>query len=146
MSSIHSSIGAITIAINGLAAIIGAFAALTYRNPKAFWIPLRTGQALVILDAVIGAGLLLSGDELPRLHLIYGLTPIVVAFVAEQLRLATAAVVLDKRGMESGKDVAKLPQREQHELVASILRREVGVMATSAGVVALLCMRAQGWL
>ncbi len=146
MSSIHQSIGAFTIAVNALAAIVGAFAALTSRNPRAFWIPLRVGQALVILDAVIGAGLLLSGDTLPRLHLIYGLTPIVVAFVAEQLRLATTQVVLDKHELEGGKDVAKLPEAEQLALVASILRREVGVMATSAAVVALLCMRAQGWL
>jgi hypothetical protein len=146
VSSVHSGIGAATIAINALAALIGALAALASRNPKLFWITLRTGQGLVILDAVIGAGLLLSGDKLPRLHLIYGITPIAVAFVAEQLRLATTSTVLEKRGLEGGKDVAKLPEEEQYALVASILRREVAVMATSAGVVALLCMRAQGWL
>jgi hypothetical protein len=146
VSSVHSGIGAATIAINALAALIGALAALASRNPKLFWITLRTGQGLVILDAVIGAGLLLSGDKLPRLHLIYGITPIAVAFVAEQLRLATTPTVLEKRGLEGGKDVAKLPEEEQYALVASILRREVAVMATSAGVVALLCMRAQGWL
>jgi hypothetical protein len=146
VSSIHSHIGAITIAINWAAALIGAVAALAWRNPKAFWIALRAGQVLVILDAVIGAGLLLSGDKLPRLHLIYGLTPIAVAFIAEQLRLATTPTVLEKRGLEGGKDVAKLPEAEQHALVATILRREIAVMATSAAVVALLCMRAQGVL
>ena len=146
MSSIHSSIGAITIAINGLAAIIGAFAALTYRNPKAFWIPLRTGQALVILDAVIGAGLLLSGDELPRLHLIYGLTPIGVSFLAEQLRLASADTVLAARDLEDAQAMRGLPEREQHAIVHQIIRREVGVMAASAFVVAVLGLRAGAWL
>jgi hypothetical protein len=146
VSSIHSDIGAITIAVNALAALIGALAALVSRNPKAFWITLRAGQGLVIVEAVIGAALLLTGKDLPRLHLIYGLTPIAVAFVAEQLRLATTPTLLEKRGLEGGKDVAKLPEAEQHALVAAILRREVAVMATSAGVVALLCMRAQGWL
>jgi hypothetical protein len=146
VSSIHSDIGAVTIAINALAALIGAGAALASRNPKAFWITLRIGQALVIAEAVIGAALLLAGKDLPRLHLIYGLTPIAVAFVAEQLRLATTPTVLEKRGLEGGKDVAKLPEAEQYALVASILRREVAVMATAAAVVALLCMRAQGWL
>jgi hypothetical protein len=146
MSSLHSGIGAVTIAINALAALIGGVAALAGRNPKAFWITLRIGQALVIIDAVIGAGLLLSGDKLPRLHLIYGLTPIAVAFVAEQLRLATTPTLLEKRGLEGGKDVAKLPEAEQYALVAAILRREVAVMATAAAVVTLLCMRAQGVL
>jgi hypothetical protein len=146
MSSIHTTIGAITIAVNALAAVIGGLAALVNRNPKAFWITLRIGQGLVILSAVIGAALLLAGKDLPRLHLIYGLTPIAVAFVAEQLRLATTPTFLEKRGLEGGKDVAKLPQAEQYALVAAILRREVAVMATSAAVVALLCMRAQGVL
>ena len=146
MSSIHSDIGAVTIAVNALAALIGALAALANRNPRAFWIVLRIGQGLVMAEAVIGAALLLAGKDLPRLHLIYGLTPIAVAFVAEQLRLATTPTLLEKRGLEGGKDVAKLPEAEQHALVAAILRREIAVMATSAGVVALLCMRAQGVL
>ena len=146
MSGAHTQIAYVTIAINALAALIGAVSWLVHRNPKAFWWTLRTGQTLVMLEAVIGATLLLTGHDLPRLHLIYGLTPIVVAFVAEQLRLATTQTVLDKHDLEGGKDVAKLPEDEQLALVAAILRREVAVMATSAAVVALLLMRAQGWL
>ena len=44
-----------------------------------------------MIEAVIGAALLLDGHDLPRLHLIYGLTPIAVAFLAEQLRLTRHA-------------------------------------------------------
>ena len=146
MSDLHTQIGAVTIAVNGLAALIGLVAWLVRRNPRVFWIALRSGQVLVILEAVVGAALLLDGKDLPRLHLVYGLTPIVVSFLAEQLRLATTPVFLDKRGLEGGDDVRKLPETEQRRLVQDILRRELGVMATSAGVVALLCMRAQGWL
>ena len=40
--------------------------------------------------------------------------------------------LLDQRGLEGGADVAKLPEAEQRALVAAILRREMGVMATSA--------------
>jgi len=146
VSDLHTQIGAVTIAVNGLAALIGLVAWLVRRNPRVFWIALRSGQVLVILEAVVGAALLLDGKDLPRLHLVYGLTPIVVSFLAEQLRLATTPVFLDKRGLEGGDDVRKLPETEQRRLVQDILRRELGVMATSAGVVALLCMRAQGWL
>jgi hypothetical protein len=99
-----------------------------------------------MLDAVIGAALLLDGRDLPRLHLIYGLVPIAVSFVAEQLRLASADIELQKRDLENAQEVAKLPESDQHQLVAGIIRRETGVMAASAAVVALLCLRAQGWL
>ena len=66
--------------------------------------------------------------------------------MAEQLRLTAAPTLLDQHGLESGADVAKLPEDEQRALVAAIIRREIGVMAASAAVVALLALRAQGWL
>jgi hypothetical protein len=99
-----------------------------------------------MLEAVVGGALVLSGKDLPRLHLIYGLIPIAIAFLAEQLRFMATPTLLDQRGLEGGKDVAKLPEPEQRALVAAILRREVGVMATSALIVAVLASRAQGWL
>ncbi len=37
-----------------------------------------------------------------------------------------------------------LPEDEQHELVAAIVRREIGVMALSALVVVFLALRAAG--
>ena len=42
--------------------------------------------------------------------------------------------------------MAALPELEQRALVRAVLRREVGVMAASALVVALLGVRASGWL
>jgi hypothetical protein len=145
MSDAHEVLGAITIAINALAALVGLIAWRTRPN-RAFWPLLRAGQVLVIVQAVIGAALLLDGKDLPRLHLVYGLVPIAVSFVAEQLRLASAEIVLQQKGLEGAKDVEKLPEADQHALVAGIIRRETGVMAASAAVVALLCLRAQGWL
>jgi hypothetical protein len=142
MSGLHTDLAYLTIAVNGLAALIGAVAWLAHRNPKAFWWPLRAGQILVMLEAVIGATLLLTGHELPRLHLVYGLTPIVVSFLAEQLRIVTTPPFLDRRGLEGGDDVRKLPEHEQRALVDAILQRELAVMTASAFVVALLCCRA----
>jgi hypothetical protein len=145
VSDVHSDLGAVVSAVNALAALTGLYG--WRRAPtRLFWPLLRAGQVLVMLEAVIGAALLLDGRDLPRLHLIYGLMPIAVAFVAEQLRLASADTVLTQRGLESAKEVATLPEPEQRALVASIIRRETGVMAASAAVVALLCVRAQGWL
>jgi hypothetical protein len=146
MSGAHELIGAITIAVNWIAALLGGAAWLTGRRIPGFWFTLRAGQVLILIDAVIGAALLLDGKDLPRLHLIYGLVPLAVAFVAEQLRLTAAHTVLDQHDLEDAKAVATLPQAEQHALVGQIVRRETGTMAASAAVVALLAMRAQGWL
>jgi len=145
VSDVHTTVGAITIVVNAIAAAIGLIGFV--RSPiRAFWYFLRAGQILVMLSAVIGAALLLDGKDLPRLHLIYGLVPIAVSFVAEQLRLASADIELQKKGLENAQEVATLPIEDQHALVAGIIRRETGVMAASAAVVALLCLRAQGWL
>jgi hypothetical protein len=146
VSSTHELVGGITIGVNWLAALLGGAAWLANRRIPGFWATLRAGQALILIDAVIGAALLLDGKDLPRLHLIYGLVPLGVAFVAEQLRLSAAQTVLDQHDLEDSKAVAKLPQSEQHALVALIVRRETATMAASAAVIALLAMRAQGWL
>jgi hypothetical protein len=146
MSGAHELIGAITIAVNWLAALLGGAAWLAKRRVPGFWAALRAGQALILVDAVIGAALLLDGKDLPRLHLIYGLVPLGVAFVAEQLRLTAAQTVLDQHDLEDSQAVAELPESEQHALVALIVRRETATMAASAAVIALLAMRAQGWL
>jgi len=146
VSGLHSDLGALAIGLNVAAALIGFVAWLTSRNPRAFWWILRSGQLLIMLQAVTGAALLLDGKDLPRLHLVYGLTPIAVAFLAEQLKLLSTQSLLDKRGFEGGADIAELPESEQRAFVRAVLRRELGVMATSAFIVATLAARAQGVL
>jgi hypothetical protein len=100
----------------------------------------------VVLQAADGGLLVALGHDLPDLHLIYGLTPLAVSFLAEQLRLASADAVLHARGLEGTEAVRGLPEREQRALVAEIVRRETGVMAASALVVAALALRAAGLL
>jgi hypothetical protein len=146
VSGLHTQLGALAIGLNVLAAVIGTVAWLVRRNPKPFWWCLRSGQALIMVEAVIGAALLLDGRDLPRLHLVYGLTPIAVAFLAEQLKLLATQTLLDNRGFAGGADIARLPEADQREFITAVLRRELGVMATSAGIVAVLAARAQGWL
>ena len=146
MTAIHIALGVALIAVNAVAGLYGAYAWWQDRPAPGFWPLLRAGQAFVIIEAVDGAVLLLIGRDLPQLHLIYGLLPIGVSFFAEQLRLTAAETALANHGLEGRADVERLPGAEQRELVRVIVRREIGVMAASALVVALLGVRAAGGL
>jgi hypothetical protein len=146
VTAFHIALGVALIAVNAVAGLYGAWAWWRQRHAPAFWPLLRIGQALVMIEAVDGAILLITGKKLPELHLIYGLVPLGVSFVAEQLRLAAADTVLGQRGLEGRADVERLSESEQRELVRVIVRREMGVMAASAVVVALLGVRAAGGL
>jgi hypothetical protein len=75
---------------------------------------------------------------------LYGVLPLLVAFIAEQLRLASAQMVLDARGYESAQQVGELSEADQRSVVVGVLRREVGVMTLSALVVVGLLARAAG--
>jgi hypothetical protein len=146
VTGVHIAIGVALIAVNAAAGVYGVLAWWRDRSAPGFWPLLRVGQALVVVEALDGAILLVGGRDLPPLHLIYGLVPLGVSFVAEQLRLTAAETVLQQRGLEGRADVERLPEDEQRELVGAILRRELGVMAASAVVVALLGVRAAGGL
>jgi hypothetical protein len=144
VTGVHIALGVALIAVNLAAGLWGLWGWWRHRHVPGFWPLLRVGQGLVVLQAVDGALLLVLGEDLPELHLIYGLVPLGVSFLAEQLRLATADIVLAQRGLEGRADVEALPAEEQRGLVRAIVRREMGVMATSAVVVALLGVRASG--
>jgi hypothetical protein len=146
MTAFHVALGTALIVVNALAAVYGGVQWRRGRPAPGFWPLLRTGQVLVAVEALDGGILVLMGKELPNLHLIYGLVPLAVSFVAEQLRLVAADQVLENRGLEGRADVERLSEEEQSALVLAILRREMGVMAASAGVVTLLGVRAAGLL
>jgi hypothetical protein len=146
VTAVHAVIGGAVVVVNLAAGLWGAWCWWRERPAPGFWPLLRVGQALVMLAAVDGAILLLIGRELPELHLVYGLVPLGVAFLAEQLRLTAADTVLAQRNLEGRKDVEALPPAEQRRLVLAIVRREIGVMAASALVVAVLASRAAGLL
>ena len=108
-----------------------------------FWRLLRSAQGLLVVEAVLG-GVLVLMDRRPDdgLHYLYGLLPLAVSFVAEQLRLAAADTVLEARGLASAQAVGELPSAEQRSVVTAILRRELGALAAGALVAAGLCVRA----
>ena len=142
MTAFHVGLGVALLAVNLAAGLWGGWCWWRARDAPAFWPLLRVGQGLVMLQAIDGAVLLLIGRELPPLHLIYGLVPLGVSFVAEQLRLVAADTVLAQRDLSGRADVEALPEAAQRDLVRAIVRREVGVMAASALVVTALGVRA----
>jgi hypothetical protein len=145
VTTVHIVLGIAVVAVNLAAGAWGAWGWWRERSAPGFWPLLRTGQALVAVEAALGGALVLAGEDLPPLHLVYGLTPLGVAFFAEQLRVVSAQAELDRRGLEGREAVAALSESDQRQLVRAIVRREMGVMAASALVVALLGMRASEW-
>jgi hypothetical protein len=122
----------------------GAWCWYRVRHSSLFWRLLRAGQVTVVIEAALGGVLVLMGRKESSLHLIYGLLPLGISFVAEQLRIASAQMVLDSRGFESNAAVGKLPEAEQRVVVMSILQRELGVMVLAALVILVLLIRAAG--
>jgi hypothetical protein len=145
MKIIHIVVGSGCLAATAAAALVGIYA--WYRNPRtrAFWWLLRTAQALLVVEAVLGGIWEISPHHRASgLHLIYGLVPIAVSFVAEQLRIASAQMVMDGRGFESAAEIGELPADEQRLIVMTIVQRELGVMVLAAIVMTVLLARAAG--
>jgi hypothetical protein len=144
MRVVHIVVGVLCIALVGGAGLWGAVCWHRGLDSRWFWRALRAGQAAVVVEACLGGVLLLLGKRESSLHLLYGLLPLAVSFVAEQLRIASAQMVLDARGLESGAAVGALPESEQRVVVLSILQRELGVMVIAALVMLVLLIRAAG--
>jgi hypothetical protein len=141
--------GALAVAgLNAITMVIGAWqwraaSATDRRAARIFWISLRVGQAGALLFAV-AVGVLAAAGKLSseRLFYLYALLPLAIAFLAEQLRIASAQTILDRHGLADAQAVGELPAAQQHAIVAEIVHREVGVMALSALVVVFLALRA----
>jgi hypothetical protein len=110
---------------------------------RAFWVLLRVGQGSALTLAIAVGSLAAAGNySTEHLFYLYALLPLAIAFVAEQLRVASAQTILDQRGLENAAAVGALPESEQRIVVLTIVRREIGVMALSALVVVFLALRA----
>jgi hypothetical protein len=144
MKVVHLVIGVLSIVLISGAGLWGAWCWYRVRTSQLFWRLLRVGQAVIVLEVALGGVLLIIGYKEPSLHLIYGLLPLAVSFIGEQLRIGAAQSVLDKGGFESSAEVGQLPEEEQRALVISIVQRELGVMVLAAIVMAVLLARAAG--
>ncbi len=141
---VHIVVGIACIVLVGAAMLWGAWCWHRHQQSRLFWRLLRAGQVAVVLEVAIGGVLVALGKKESSLHLIYGLLPLAVSFLGEQLRISSAQAILDQRGLESAAAVGQLPDEEQQDVVAAIVQRELGVMVLTALVVFALLIRAAG--
>jgi hypothetical protein len=143
MTAVHAVLGFLALALTVAAAAWGSWRWWRVEPSELFWRLLRAGQVLIVLEALVGGVLYLLGERPGSgLHYVYGLTPIVVYFLAEQLRLSSAETVLQARDLEDAAAMRALPEATQRSIVLQIVRRELGVMTLAALVTVGLLARA----
>ncbi len=140
LSGLHDALAFVALGANGVAAAWGAVAWLRRVPSTLFWPLLRVAQASVALEVAVGVALWLDGVSPPDdLHYLYGISPLVIALVAEGMRVGAA-----QRELEEVDDFEGLDRREQVLLARRIVLREIGVRTSSALLVVTLMLRAAG--
>ena len=133
-------------AVLAVNAVAGAFAGWRWwlvSPSRPVWPLLRAGQGLAVAQAAVAGGLFAAGYEPgDGLYWLYALLPVAIGLIAEQLRIASAEQVLEHRELADAKAVGALPEAEQRSVVLAVVRREIGIMALAALVVAFLALRA----
>ncbi|ADB49579.1 hypothetical protein [Conexibacter woesei] len=143
MPTLHLILGVLVVVLNLAAGVVGAWYWVRVEPSLLFWRLLRAGQVAIVVQVLLGALLLVLGHSADGdLHIIYGVLPLAVSFIAEQLRIGSADTILAGRGFSSSQEVGELPPEDQRVVVLSIVRREIGVMTISCFVVVLLALRA----
>jgi hypothetical protein len=136
--------GALAVAaLSAVPGVLGGWRWYRLQSSRDFWILLRVAQVGALVYAVAIGVLAAAGhSSTEQLFYLYALLPLAISFVAEQLRVASAQTILDQRDLANAQAVGELPEDEQQQIVALIVRREMGVMALSALVVVFLALRA----
>ncbi|HEX3243571.1 MAG TPA: hypothetical protein VHQ97_10885 [Solirubrobacterales bacterium] len=139
MASVHLVVGVALIALNLAAFALGGVAWIRRRASIPFWYVLRAAQVSVFIQALLGGLLVFTGHEAAEdLHYLYGILPLVVSFIAEGARAGAAQREIGDLDFEA------LPADTQQEIALEIVRREMGIMAVSCGVIFFLALRAAG--
>lgn len=139
MLGLHIAVGILLIVLNAAAFAVGGLAWYRKRASIPFWYLLRAAQVSVFIQALVGGLLVVTGHEQDDgLHYLYGILPLFVSFIAEGARA-------DAAHREVGDlDPETLTPDEQEDLALAIVRREMGIMAVSCGVILFLGLRAAG--
>jgi heme A synthase len=139
VAEVHLVVGCALILSNAIAFAVGGIAWIRDQASVRFWYLLRVAQLAVFLQALLGGLLVFTGHEADDdLHYLYGLLPLVVSFLAEGARAGAAE--REVRDL----DVEALPAEGQQQVALAIVRREMGIMAVSCGVILFLGLRAAG--
>jgi heme A synthase len=139
VAPVHLVVGCLVIALNLVAFAVGGIAWYRDRASIPFWYLLRAAQVAVFVQVMLGGLLVFTGHEPDdSLHYLYGVLPLVVSLIAEGAR--TGAAERELRDV----DVESLAPEAQQSLALAIVRREMGIMAVSCGVILFLALRAAG--
>jgi heme A synthase len=137
MAEVHLVVGCALILLNLAAFAVGGVAWIRDQASVPFWYLLRAAQGSVVLQTLLGGLLVFTGHKPDdNLHYLYGILPLVVSLIAEGARAGAAEREL--RDI----DIAALPPEAQQEVALAIVRREMGIMAVSCGVILFLALRA----
>jgi len=136
---VHLIVGCAVILLNLVAFAFGGVAWLRDRPSVPFWLLLRAAQVSVFIQVMLG-GVLVFTNHKPddSLHYLYGILPLLVSLIAEAARTGAAERELGDIDFEA------LDADAQQELALAIVRREMGIMAVSCGVILFLALRAAG--
>jgi hypothetical protein len=130
-------VGIAVLATNAVAGVWGAVAWLRKDPSVWFWYLLRAAQAAVVVQALIGFGLLAQGLRAPdSLHALYGVAPLVITLVSEGMRVGVA-----QRELE-GVDVEDLDRGRQIAIARRVALAEMGVMTIGVLMILTLALRA----
>ena len=103
-----------------------------------FWPLLRIAQAVVAIQVVLGLLLVARGASSPDgLHIVYGISPLVVTLVSEGMRVGVAQKELDEV-----EDLDALSRPEQLRIAHRVALGEMGVMTVGAILIVTLALRA----
>lgn len=137
MSDLYLALGLAVIAINLAAGIVGGLAWQKNRISMAFWYLLRAGQLATVVFVVFECAVYAGGHRADdQLHYLYVFLPIAASLLAEGMRGASASQELGETDFKS------LSEEKQQKVALAIVRRETGVMAVAAFVIAFLIWRA----
>lgn len=139
MPEVHLVVGCAVILLNLVAFASGGIAWFRDRPSVPFWYLLRAAQFAVFIQVALGGLLVFTNHEPPDdLHYLYGILPLVVSFLAEGARTGAAQRELGETDFET------LDADTQQSIALQIVRREMGIMAVSCGVILFLALRAAG--
>jgi hypothetical protein len=139
MAEVHLVTGVAVLLLNLAAGAVGGLAWFRDRPSIPFWYLLRTAQASVFLQVMLGGLLVFTNHEAPDdLHYLYGVLPLVVSFIAEGARAGAAERELGDVDLEA------LSAETQQSFALAVVRREMGIMAVSCSVIFFLALRAAG--
>ncbi|HEU0019882.1 MAG TPA: hypothetical protein VFQ14_06290 [Thermoleophilaceae bacterium] len=130
-------VGIAVLATNGVAGVWGAVAWLRKDPSVWFWYLLRVAQASVVVQALIGFGLLAQGMRAPdSLHAVYGFAPLAITLFSEGMRVGVA-----QRELEDV-DIDGIERSEQIVIARRVALAEMGVMTIGVLMILTLALRA----